>query len=270
MKKSTKTTSILALDIGNTSITFAGIRGKKVEVLRNVKTIAKERDIVKILNLCLKKIASPIEAVIICSVVPKMEKIVGDIIKRKTTVKVYIIGKDIKVPLKSKYNPKQIGQDRLVCAYAAGVLYGAPALVVDLGTATTLDIVSKRNEYLGGIIIPGIEMSAESLFRNTALLPKITITRPQALIGKDTQNSILSGIFYGYGEMIHGLIGLIARKSHIKPKVIVTGGYLRLMKSYIAGKVTAFDRDLVFKGLGVLWEDRVKRQRLKDMQKGHI
>ena len=167
------------------------------------------------------------------------------------------MGKDVIVPLINRYrNPRQVGQDRLVGAYAALKFYGAPVIVIDFGTAITFDVVSKRREYLGGIIVPGIRLSAESLFHKTALIPRIDIVKPGPLIGKDTQESVLSGIFYGYGAMSRGLIELIAKKfKGDKPKVIVTGGYTAQMKKYIASQITKIDRYLVFKGLFLLWEE---------------
>ncbi|MBU4333706.1 MAG: type III pantothenate kinase, partial [Candidatus Omnitrophica bacterium] len=119
--------------------------------------------------------------------------------------------------------------------------------------AITFDIVSKKGEYEGGMIIPGIRLSAESLFKNTALLPHVdVIEEPEELIGKDTKQSILSGIFFGYGEMCSGLIKNISKNIKGRPKVIITGGFADLMKKYLSKKVTKVDPDLVFKGLGLL------------------
>ena len=161
-----------------------------------------------------------------------------------------IIGRDIKVPIVNRYrNPGHVGQDRLVCAYAALKLYGRPLIVIDLGTAITVDVVSAKAEYLGGIIVPGIKLSADTLFQKAALLPLVRIAPARALIGRDTKESILSGLFHGYGAMLKGLIAQI--KSEIKghPKVIVTGGYTEIMKKFIAGSMNAVEKDLVFKGI---------------------
>ena len=122
-----------------------------------------------------------------------------------------IIGRDIVVPIKNRYkNPKQVGQDRLVGAYGAMKIYGCPLIVVDLGTAITFDVISPKGEYLGGAIVPGIRLSAESLFLKTALLPHIEIQAPRHIIGKTTQESMLSGLFYGYGSLCRGIIDLIS------------------------------------------------------------
>jgi len=166
-----------------------------------------------------------------------------------------VVGQTIKVPVKNRYrNPRQVGQDRLVCAYAAGEIYGRPAIVVDSGTAITFDILSKKNEYLGGIIAPGIRLSAETLFSKTALLPKIKIHAPSSIIGRDTESSILSGLFYGYGMMILGLIERISKKITGRPRVIATGGYTDILRKFVANRIDKVDKTLVFKGLGILWQ----------------
>src|SRR6185503_4775114 len=116
-----------------------------------------------------------IDDFVICSVVPKYLKIGESEIKRRYGKSPVVIGRQISVPIKNNYrNKSQVGQDRLVGAYAAERLYGAPAIIVDFGTAITFDVVSAHGDYDGGIIVPGIRLSAESLFRKTALLPEVS------------------------------------------------------------------------------------------------
>ena len=160
-----------------------------------------------------------------------------------------VVGRDIKVPIKNLYRKAyQVGQDRLVGAYGAKILYGTPAIIIDFGTATTFDVVSKKGEYLGGVIVPGLRLSIESLFEKTALLPKVKIQRPEGVIGKDTKNSILSGISYGYGSLCDGMIELISKQIKQKPVVIITGGYSALIKEFIK-RFDYIDKSLVFKGM---------------------
>lgn len=191
---------------------------------------------------------------ILCSVVPDNLRIVERAVQRHLKLKPLVIGRDIKVPIKNKYrNPKQVGQDRLVGAFAVKELYGYPAIIIDLGTAITFDVVSFQGDYEGGMIVPGIRLSAEALFQKTALLPRIERFKiPHAMIGKETKDSILSGIFYGYGAMCRGLIDELTGKVQGKPKVIVTGGHTRLMRRFIARKITKVDECLIFKGLQLL------------------
>ncbi len=238
---------LLAIDIGNTTIGFAVIhKAGNIASIAVVDTDAKTNKIKAVVAKILR--AQPISRAIICSVVPKASKTLEDMLKK--TVPVDIIGRDIVVPIKNEYkNPKQVGQDRLVGAYGAMKIYGCPLIVVDLGTAITFDVISAKGEYLGGAIVPGIRLSAESLFLKTALLPHIEIQAPKHIIGKTTQESILSGLFYGYGSLCRGFIDLISQQIKAKPKVVMTGGHTNLMKKFVSPKIRIIDEDLVFKGI---------------------
>ncbi|MDP2653899.1 MAG: type III pantothenate kinase [Candidatus Omnitrophota bacterium] len=251
-------TTLLTVDIGNTSISlgvFAGTKVVRTAMVETTLPFSARRKKLSAAVRALKKNSRAWDGAVICSVVPKATAEVCAVVRKETGVKAVVIGKDIIVPVVNRYrNPRQVGQDRLVCAYAAMELYGAPAVVIDFGTAITFDVVSRRKEYLGGLIVPGIRLSAESLFQKTALLPRVEIMKPGALIGRDTVESILSGLFHGYGAMSRGLIHLIAKHVGGRPKVIVTGGYTELIEKFIAKDIRAIDRHLVFKGMKLLWE----------------
>ena len=249
---------MLAVDIGNTMISLGVLKGKSVVAVREIETRLPGAKLQESLNQVLNKFKKDFsfEDAIICSVVPPVLEVIKKVIEKNLRIKPLVVGKEVRVPIINRYrNPKQVGQDRLVGAYAAMQYYGKPVIVIDFGTAITFDVVSKKREYLGGIIVPGIRLSAESLFHKTALIPRIDIVKPGPLIGKDTQESVLSGIFYGYGAMSRGLIDLIAKKFKSSPKVIVTGGYTQQMGKYIADQITKIDRHLVFKGLYLLWNE---------------
>ena len=245
---------ILAVDIGNTTIACGVCAGKKVLTVFRMDTFSGKarltREMEKLCGRVYRQYPS-LQDVVICSVVPRALAIAEKVIYRKMRVKPLVIGRDVKVPIKNNYrNPRQVGQDRLVGAYAAKCLYKAPCLIIDFGTAITFDIVSTRGEYEGGIIIPGLRLSAESLFQKTALLPRIdTIRAPRSLIGKDTAESILSGLFNGYGAMCRGLIDRIAGTMSRRPKVIITGGHTNLMQKFIRERIDKIDQALVFKGI---------------------
>ena len=245
---------ILAVDIGNTTIACGVCAGQKVLAVYRMDTFSGKarltREMGKLCGRVYRQYPS-LREVLICSVVPKALTVAEKVIHRTMRVKPIVIGRDIKVPIKNNYrNPRQVGQDRLVGAYAAKCLYKAPCLIIDFGTAITFDIVSARGEYEGGIIIPGLRLSAESLFQKTALLPRVdTIRAPRSLIGKDTQESILSGLFNGYGAMCRGLIDRIAGTMPRRPKVIITGGHTRLMRKFIRKRIDKIDQSLVFKGI---------------------
>lgn len=229
----------LVVDIGNTTIAFAVVEQGKVLAVKRMDTVAKSGSLrwqLKGVLRELKRRYARISQAVLCSVVPKVVPMVKRSIKTELDVKVYIVGEDIKVPMVNRYkNPRQVGQDRLVGAYAAMALYGKPAIIIDLGTAITFDAVSAGGEYLGGAIVPGIRLSAESLFLKTALLPEIDIKAPKSVIGRTTQESILSGLFYGYGSLCRGFIELMERQVKGRPKVIMTGGHTQLMKRFIKG-----------------------------------
>ena len=248
--------TVLAVDIGNTTIALGIVSGLKVAGCWRIETGLADKTLRQQLRRRIRFILSKypgIQEAVVCSVVPRALKIVGDELNQAASLRVRIVGRDINVPIKNLYRrPKQVGQDRLVCAYAAKTLYGFPSLVIDLGTAITYDVVSAQGTYLGGIIVPGIKLSAESLFRKTALLPKIKIQGPRLLIGKDTKGSILSGLFYGYGAMSEGLILQITAKLKKKPVVVLTGGYTKVMKDFIKIRPKILDEGLVFKGLSLL------------------
>jgi len=252
---------ILAIDIGNTTMAFGVMRQLSVMHQERIDTVQKGNKVYlqvkKTLRGLIKKYPL-IRKVIICSVVPSALVFVEKGVKEVLHINPVVVGRQMVVPIKNGYNnPAQVGQDRLVGAYAGLKLYGKPLIIIDLGTAITFDIVSVKGEYLGGVIVPGIRLSAESLFLKTALLPKIDIKAPDAVIGKTTQESILSGLFYGYGSLCNGMVDLLSRRissrrSKVLPHVIMTGGHTRLMKKFISPKIRITDEHLVFKGMVLL------------------
>ena len=248
---------ILGIDIGNTAIKFALLKGKRVMKERTIFHLESKKEVRVKIKRALNSFKSPgtkIKDIIICSVVPKHLKLVESQAKQLYKSKPRVIERDIYVPLKNKYkNPKHVGADRLVGAYAAKCLYKEPLIIVDFGTAITFDVINKRGEYEGGIIVPGIRLSAESLFKKTALLPKIsTFHVPRSVIGKSTQESILSGLFYGYGALCDGLIDNIKASIGGNPQLILTGGHTLKMKRFLKSHNLLIDKHLVLKGLYLL------------------
>jgi type III pantothenate kinase len=172
--------------------------------------------------------------------------------KNHFNIKPLVLGKDIIVPIKNLYKkPKQVGQDRLVNAYACLKLYGKPAIIVDFGTATTFDYLDKNGTYQGGLITPGIGISLQALAENTALLPKIKLKKPKGLIGKDTVESIRSGIFYSMAAVCDGIIEKIKDKYGSKVKVVATGGLSNFFSPYCK-YIDIIDKDLTLKGIHLI------------------
>jgi len=241
---------LLAIDIGNTNINLGLFKGKRL--LQRYSIPTKERKYYPRLKSILDKKKHKIASIIICSVVPKSERILTKGIKKLLAKNPLIVGKDMLVPIKNCYrNPKQVGQDRLVNAYAGSTFYGTPLVVVDFGTAVTFDVISKKRVYLGGMILPGLTISLDSLREKTALLPKISLSRPREFIGRDTRNSMLGGIVYGFAAMTDDLVARIRKKIGRDAKVIGTGGNIALIAKFCR-KIDKIDPDLTLKGLNLI------------------
>jgi len=245
---------IVAIDIGNTAIKVALLKGREIVKEKLIYRLDSQATVRAKLIAALssyKRFGPKLKDIVICSVVPRHCKLTEALIKKIYRRKAKVIGRDLKVPIKNNYkNPRHVGEDRLVGAYAAKCLYASPLVIIDFGTAVTIDVVGPRGAYEGGIIVPGIRLSAESLFKKTALLPNIlTFKPPRSLIGRDTRSSILSGLFYGYGALCDGLIDRISHQMGRRPKVIITGGHTRAMRKLIARKIHRIDKQLVIKGI---------------------
>jgi len=240
---------LLTIDIGNTNISF-GI-SKFNKLIKRFDIPTKYYSLQKLKRI-LDKVN--IDDIIICSVVPKSTIILAKDLKKLWGKKSIIIGKDIIVPIKNFYRkPKQVGQDRLVNAYAGVALYAAPLVVVDFGTAITFDVISKNKEYLGGMILPGLQISLDCLSERTALLPKIRLNKPKEFIGRDTKNSMLSGVIYGFATLTDNLVMRIKDKVGKTAKVIGTGGNINLISRYCK-QFDKIDRDLTLKGLNFIYD----------------
>jgi type III pantothenate kinase len=150
-------------------------------------------------------------------------------------------------------NPAEVGADRIVNGVAAFEKYGGPCVVVDFGTATTFDCVSEKGEYLGGVICPGIGISADALFQRTARLPRVEIRKPSRVIGTNTVGSLQSGLYYGYLGLVDGILELLLKELGAQTKVIATGGLGSMIGSG-SKYIKTIDDLLTLEGLRILWE----------------
>ncbi|MDD3345043.1 MAG: type III pantothenate kinase [Candidatus Omnitrophica bacterium] len=242
---------LLAVDIGNTNIS-CGLFGKNRRAA-SFFDIPLAPGFGPSLDKKLKTLP-PVSSCMACSVAPKSAKTVFRLVSRATGVKPLLIGSDIAVPLKSLYRKgSNLGQDRLVNAYAASLLYRPPLIVIDAGTAITLDIVSSKNEYLGGMILPGVRMSLSSLKNGTAMLPDAVLSRPRSLIGRDTEGCMLSGTVLGAADACGGLIRRIKKETGNRTRVIGTGGGMALIKKYFPCPVSIIE-ELTLKGINFIHE----------------
>lgn len=244
---------LLVIDIGNTNITLGLFRGSRLLKKAKMPThvYSGYAGTVKRLVGSAHPAREKARAVI-SSVVPlALSRFVMEL-NRIGSFDVRIVGRDVKVPVRNLYRIKsEVGQDRLVNAHAAKELYGAPAVIIDFGTAVTFDVLSRRGDYLGGLILPGIEMSLKSLHEKTALLPRVELKPVSGIVARDTVSSMRGGILFGLGAMCDGLAAKFRKILGSKTKVIATGGNAHLMSRY-AKSIQIVDSDLTLKGLRLL------------------
>lgn len=235
---------LLVVDIGNTNVHFGMVRnGRIVEDFKiATSSLASSR---------LKKIFFHAARIVVCSVVPSMDRLFKDV-ARSTGADISFAGVDIDIPIKNRYKkPECVGKDRLVDCFAALTIDPRVRVVVDFGTALTFDFISDKKDYIGGAIVPGMSMSLQSLSSKCALLPKhISLGKKKvAFIGKTTGASIASGIFWGYSGIFNLYIESYKRSLKKPFHVCITGGDGLLMKPYIDNKNVFYEPLLVLKGL---------------------
>ncbi len=195
-----------------------------------------------------------VTAAIISSVVPPATAAVERLCTRTLGVTPLVVGPGTKTGMPVLYdNPREVGADRIVNAVAAYARWPQGAVVVDFGTATTFDVVTPRGEYAGGIIAPGLMLSADALYRATAKLPRVEIARPKSVVGKNTVASIQSGLVFGYAGMIDSLVGRIRAEVGFEPYVVATGGLAPLVAAESV-TIRECDEMLTLRGLQILHE----------------
>jgi type III pantothenate kinase len=197
---------------------------------------------------------SDITDVCLCSVVPPMVATLEDLFARHFNTKIMLVGAGTKTGMKIRMdNPREVGPDRIVHSAAAFHLYGGPLIIVDLGTATTFDTVSKTGEYTGGAIAPGLQTGAEALFSRTAMLPRVKLMRPNKVIGTNTISAMQSGIVFGYVGLIEGMINRIQKELPEKARVILTGGYTDIF-AHETSMIDVVNPNLIFQGLRMVYD----------------
>jgi type III pantothenate kinase len=229
---------LLAIDVGNTNITVGIFREQGLIAdgrisTQGPRTVDEYTIALRALLDNLHVEPGSIQGVIISSVVPRATVPLKQALRALVKPTPLVLGQTIKAPIINRYRiPGQVGQDRLVNAVAALHLYGGPAIVVDFGTAITIDLVSRRREYLGGLIVPGVEIALEALIRQAALLPRIELTPPRELLGRDTVSSMQGGLFFGYSALCDGIVERIKARHASRATVVATGGYASLIAPY--------------------------------------
>lgn len=250
---------LLAIDIGNTNIVIGGIKDNQIVFEARIATDRSKTsdqyavDIKDILSLFDVK-AEDIQDCIISSVVPPVFNSVRTGILKVTGTSPMVVGPGLKTGLKVHMdNPAQVGSDRIVIAVAALAEYKPPLILMDLGTATTLEVVGEDNSYLGGCIIPGVRISLDALTSRTAQLPGIRLEQPRRVIGKNTVDCMRSGIMYGTAAMIDGMLDRIESELGASTTVVATGGISQFIIP-LCHREIKLEKDLMLKGLNLIYQ----------------
>jgi type III pantothenate kinase len=252
-------TMLLAIDIGNTSIGIGIFDDKRLQADWSIATES-HRSVDEYASLLLNLVelkgfdVKSIGKIVFCSVVPPLTAIFEKLAIAYFKTKPLIVEAGIRTGVKIRMdNPREVGPDRVVNAAAAHHLYhNQPVIVVDLGTATTFDTISKEGDYIGGAIAPGLVISAEALFEKTANLPRIELTPPSRAIGTDTITAMQSGIIFGYIGLIESIVSRIQNEIGHDARVIATGGHAELIASYTE-VIEEVRHDLTLFGLQLIY-----------------
>jgi type III pantothenate kinase len=249
---------LLAVDAGNTQTVFGLFRDDRLDadwrVATRKDTTADELGVL-LHALFARATIDPalVDGMIVASVVPDLNDALRAAGERYFACEAMFVGPGLKSGMPILYeNPHEVGADRIVNAVAAQARYGAPVIVLDFGTATTFDVVSEGGEYLGGVIAPGLGVSAEALFEKAARLHRVSIRRPSRVIGRHTEQSLQSGLFHGYAALVRGLVERIREELNRDAPVVATGGLAPVFEPEL-DFLSAVDLDLTLEGLRLIW-----------------
>lgn len=259
---------LLAIDVGNTNIVLGIFQGAKLAESWRLATLHdRTADEIRVLVSRLFEEGdfrlSQVGGVVLASVVPPLTRTVTEMVRRAFGQEALTVdAANAGLPIRYE-NPEEVGADRLVNGVAAVALYGShqrPIIVVDFGTATTFDAISAKGEYLGGVICPGVDISADALFQRAARLPRVEVRKPEQLIGRTTVASMQAGLFYGYVAMVEGIVQRMRAELAADGLALCvgTGG----LAGAIAPETSAIEiisPDLTLQGLRLVWERNQSR-----------
>ena len=256
---------LLAIDVGNTNIVLGVFREVDWELLHSWRlTTLRDRTAdelgILVTSLCAHhRIASQdITGIVMASVVPPLTGTMTMMVSSYFGRAPFNVEPAVNAGMPILYdNPSEVGADRVVNGVAAYEQYGRaearPVIVVDFGTATTFDAISAQGEYLGGVICPGPQISADALFQRAARLPRIDVRKPERVIGRTTVASMQSGLFWGYVDMVEGLVRRMRVELDGDPVVVATGG-LAVLVSPETALIDHVDAELTLRGLRLVWQ----------------
>lgn len=250
---------LLVIDVGNTNIVYGLFEGARLVHQFRVESsrgrTADEYAVVLRQLLEMRGIAPEgVDAAIVASVVPALTDPMVDLVKSAFGREALLVGPGIRTGMAILYeNPREVGADRIVNAVAAYERHKGGLIVVDFGTATTFDCVSPKGEYLGGVICPGIQISADALFARAAKLPRVEIAKPPKAVGRNTLHSMQSGIVYGYVALVDGLVDRLVAEMGFPCAVVATGGLSSLIAP-LTRTIQDVAPDLTLEGLRILYD----------------
>ncbi len=254
---------VLAVDIGNTNIVLGGFMDDELKFVARIATnAAKTEDeyATKIKSiLVLHQVdKTEIKGAIISSVVPPLTRVMAEAVRMVYGVEPLLVGPGIKTGINIHCDdPSTVGADLICACVAANSIYGSPSLVIDMGTATKMMVIDAKGTFIGVSIIPGVNIALKALASGTAQLPQISLEAPKSVIGKNTADCMRSGAVFGNASMIDGMIDRFDDEMGCRLKVIATGGLSATIIKHCKHEII-FDRDLVLKGLSIIYNKNTK------------
>jgi type III pantothenate kinase len=257
---------LLTVDVGNTQTVLGlfgagdGPAGSGTELSHTwrVATVASRTadelalQVAELFSLHGLDVAEEVSGIAVASVVPRLRSALREMTDRWYRVPTVIVEPGVRTGMPILYdNPREVGADRIADAVAAFDRYGGPTIVVDFGTATTFEVVSARGEYLGGVILPGIEISMEALFSKAALLPRVELVEPSCVLAKNTVESVQSGAIYGFAAQVDGLCRRL--QEEVGPSTVVATGGLASLIGPVATAVDHHEPWLTLEGLRIIF-----------------
>src|SRR5689334_11112552 len=256
---------LLVIDAGNSNLTLGVFH--QAELLAQWRLLTNRDQTAEQYSLRIRELferagveVQNVAGVAIASVVPQLDHALAEIAAKDFGVTPLFVNHTTDIGLKLLYDtPAELGADRIVDAAAALAKYGAPCIVVDFGTATTFNGGNAAHEYRGGVIAPGVMISAEALFSRTAKLPRVEIERPDKVIATSTRGAMQSGLYHGYAGLVDGVLEKMIGEMGSQPRVIATGGLAHVIAS-ASKSIEKIDETLTLDGLRLIYERNVKNQ----------
>ncbi len=250
---------LLTIDVGNSNTVLGVFEGASLRAhwrltTRREQTADEYGILVRNLFATSGLEPSQVDAVALASVVPPLTPVLVDLSRNYLGHDPLVVGPGVKTGMPILYEPPgDVGADRIVNGVAAFAAWGGPVIVIDFGTATTFDVITQRGEYAGGVICPGIGISADALFQRAARLPRVDVRHPGKVVGRSTVTSMQSGLYFGYAAMCEGLVARIRAEIGEPARVVATGGLAETLASDIPS-IEAVDPVLTLTGLRLIWE----------------